>query len=947
MRPPALIVSVLMALSVLAAVPAAASADPVGSVNPFIGTQNNPNASYPPFGKGYGNTFPGATTPFGMVQFSPDTYNTASGADNWGGYEYPANQIRGFSLTHLDGTGCEGSFGFHDLPFMPYTGSLNSNGSLPSSPATNAATYRSGFSHSTESASPGRYGVTLANGAKVELTATARTGMARFTFPAGKPATVLLNAGGSANGNSASSVSVSGNTVTGSARTTGTCGGGSYTVYFSARFDQAVSNFGTWNGGTVTARGASASGANTGTYLTFPAGSTVTVRVGLSYVRTANATANVAAENPSASFDTVAANASTVWAAKLGAVRTTGGSATQQSIFYTALYHALLHPNVFDDSNGEYLGMDGATHTVAAGHHQYANFSGWDVYRSEVQLITLLFPNVGSDMAQSLVNDASQAGSWYNWPYANVPVNIMNGDSLQSVVSSIYSFGGTGFDAAGALSSMVTTQSLPATRTIRGGLYEYAGTGYIPRGTGNVWGPAATTLEYAIDDFGIAQLAGRLGDSTNYAAFMQRAQNWQNLFSPATKSITPRYQNGQFATDYNLNTDNNDQYVEGTGTQYSWMVPQNIAALVAKMGGNAAVSSRLDTFFSQLNAGVVNGAYAWLTNEPTIGTPYLYDFVGAPSKTQALVRRVLSSLFTNAPNGLQGNDDLGELSASYVWGALGMYPSVTGRAELALASPIFTQAVITRDNGKVLTLNAPSTSDANQYVSALAVNGVGQSRTWLPESFVANGGTVDFTMTGAPTSWGAGAGDAPPSFSDGQNGFNNIGASNDGSATTANLDSSGHSYSTQALSAAGINPGGTVNANGMSFTWPSAAAGKPNNWLVNGQVIDLGGRSAARISFLGSASNGPATGTATVTYTDGSTSSVSITMTDWAVGTPQAGDTVAATLGHWNAADGSSLQTYLFATTPASLTAGKQVRSVTLPASTNQGAMHIFAVSAS
>ena len=920
--------------------------DPTTYVNPFIGTQNNPNATYTPFGTGYGNDSPAATTPFGMVQWGPDTFNsqiTGTSTGNWGGYEYDADQIRGFSLNRLSGTGCETSYGFHDVPFIPFTGALNSNGTLPASPATSPATYRQPFSHSAESASPGYYGVTLNNGAKVELTATARTGMGRFTFPAGQPASLLVNAGGSVNGTSASSVTISGNTVSGSATTTGTCGGGSYTVYFSAQFDQPFTHIGTWSGGTVSANSTSASN-NAGAYVAFASGVTVNVRVGLSYVSTSNAQGNVAAENASATFDTVSAAARQAWYNKLRAIRVDGGTDTQLRVFYTALYHALLNPNVFDDSNGQYIGMDGVVHTLPAGRHQYANFSGWDIYRSESQLITLLFPDIGSDLNQSLVNDAAQTGRWYNWPYANRPINIMNGDSLQSVVASIHAFGGTNYDSQSALTSMVTTQSLPATQTIRGGLYEFAGAGYVPRGTTNVWGPAATTLEYSIDDFGIAQLASRLGDQTHYTQFMQRAQNWQNLFNPATLSIHPRDPNGVFVAGYNLNDDNNDQFVEGTGTQYSWLVPQNVRALFDKMGGNAAVVTRLDNFFTNLNAGVHNGAYAWLTNEPTEQTPWLYPWAGRPDRTDNVVRRALSQLYTNTPQGLQGNDDLGQVSSWYVWGALGLYPAIPGRAELIIGSPIFTQAVVTRSNGATITVNAPATSATNQYVTAADVNGVSQTRSWLPESFI-GGGTLNLTMAASAGSWGTGAADAPPSFGDYQNGFNNIATSADGSSTTANFDSQGYSYSAQALATAGIRPGSTVTAAGMSFVWPDVPAGSPNSWLVNGQTVNLGGVAASKLSFLGAAGNGPSTGTVTITYTDGTTGTASITLGDWCQ-SAVTGDTTAATAAYRNSPSGTqSTACSVFATNPITLAAGKSVQSVTLPASTDQGLMHIFAIS--
>jgi predicted alpha-1,2-mannosidase len=932
---------------------AAPVSDPVSHVRPFVGTLNNPDATFVPFGKGYGNTFPGAAVPFGMVQFSPDTHNSALGGDttrgNWGGYEYDADQIGGFSLTHLSGTGCEGSFGFHDVPFMPFTGALNTDGTLPASPATSPQTYRSTFRHDAEAASPGFYGVRLDNGAKVELTATQRTGVGKFAFPKGKPATLLVNASGSVNGTTASTVTIAGRTISGAATTTGTCGSGPYTVYFHATFDQPFTAHGTWLGEKVTAKSATATAtdkAGAGAYVEFAPGARVIAHVGLSYTKPQNAAANLAAEHPNSDFATVRTAARRAWKDALGTIAITGGTPAQRQTFYTALYHSLLHPNIFDDANGEYLGMDNKVHRVRAGRHQYANFSGWDIYHDQVQLVTLLFPAVGADLGQSLVNNAVQSGRWYNWPHANVGVNIMNGDSLQSALASIYAFGGKDFDAKTGLKTMVDTQRLPGEKTVRGGLSEFVGAGYLPRGAANVWGPGATTLEYAIDDFGIGQLARRLGDKAAYAEFQQRAQNWQNLFNPATKSIHPRDRDGAFPA-YNLDDDNNDQFVEGTGSQYTWLVPHNVRGLFDKMGGNDAAAAKLDTFFTKLNAGVHDGKYAWLTNEPTMHTPYLYNFAGKPAKTQATVRRALGELFSTEPNGLKGNDDLGALSSWYVWSAAGLYPAIPGRAELALTSPLFSEVAIRRHGtGKTLTISAPGAGKA-PYIAALKVNGAPSTKTWLPESVVTAGGRVKMTMAGAPTSWGTGRADAPPSFTDGQHAFNNIGVSDDGKANTANLDSSGHSLSAQALAAAGVKPGGPVTAAGVTFTWPKTKPGKPNNWLVAGQTVSVpGGATGKTLSLLGLATNGPATGTLTVTYTDGSASTHPITFGDWAVATPQPGNVLAATMDRWNSTGGDSLKSYLFAAEPIALAAGKSVRSVTLPASTDKGSMHIFAIAA-
>src|SRR3989440_5587683 len=505
------------------AIPAAA-ADLARNVNTFSGTQ----PGGPDFGTGGGaeNTFPGADVPFGMAQWSPDT---AIGQP--GGYFYPDNRIRGFSMTHFSGAGCDAA---EDLPFMPFIGQVTT------SPATDRARYMSTFSHAHEAAAPGYYGVTLDSGATMELTATQRSGLARITYPVTNQATLLVNASGSINGVMDAQVDIGTNTISGWATSGHFCGGGNvYRVYFSATFDKPFASVGTWHNdavssgatsvrsgpvrgtGTVnpskahtvgTHAATSVSGPGSGAFVTFDSSNnrTVNVRVGLSYVSVAGASANAKAEQGKKTFDAVAKAARSAWNARLGEIQVTGGTPDQLTILYTALYHCLLQPNVFSDSNGTYIGFDGMTHQAPAGHAQYANFSGWDVYRSEVQLLALLAPHEAGDIAQSMFNQAHQAGDvWDRWSQNNGFSGVMVGDPYHSILASMYAFGAT-FDAAGALASMVhgatTVQSPMVSYLERPGLADYQSLGYLP-------GDPSTTLEYTSADFGIAALADRLGDT--------------------------------------------------------------------------------------------------------------------------------------------------------------------------------------------------------------------------------------------------------------------------------------------------------------------------------------------------------------------------------------------------------------------------------------------------
>ncbi|KAA2252120.1 glycoside hydrolase family 92 protein [Solihabitans fulvus] len=749
--------------------------DPAQYVNPFVGTE----PGGPDFGTGggAGNTFPGADAPFGMVQWSPDTVTYQHG-----GYSYGDNRIRGFSLTHLSGAGC-GDFG--NIPFLPMLGST-------------PVGYNT-FSHANEAASPGAYAVTFDNGLKAELAATQRSGIARFTYPAGQTASLLIDAGKAFNAASGS-VTISGNTISGYSDSGGFCGAGNrYRVYFSASFDHPFSTTGVLAQGKLdTSRKsvqggapgvapvepktaqtqpppgstpkvtqhpettALASGAQAFVSFDTSSGPSVTGRVGLSFVSIANAASNASTEQSGQSFDAVRTAGRASWNDLLGRIAVGGGTADQLGVLYSGLYHSLLHPNVFSDVNGQYIGFDNQVHNAASGHAQYANFSGWDVYRSQVQLIALIAPQQAADIAQTTLNQAAQGGYADRWTVANGGTGVMVGDPLPIIAASIYAFGGTGFDAAGALSHAVSGSHDGRQRP---GYQQYDSLGYLPPGTGGTWGPTATTLEYTSADFAVAQLANRLGDTATYQSYLHRAQNWRDLVYSGGGYLQPRNADKSWP---GFSPTQTDSYVEGDAVQYTWMVPYNYRGLFDAMGGNASVVPRLDTFFTKLNDGP-NSQYAFLGNEPTLEAPWAYDYAGAAYRAQDVVRRVVTDLFKPVAGGLAGNDDLGEMSSWVVWGSLGLYPEAPGRAELALASPRFPSISINR-GGATITINAPGASDTNRYVQGLNVNGQATTKPWLTEDFVKAGGTLDYSLgSTANTSWGTAAADAPPSFDVGPN----------------------------------------------------------------------------------------------------------------------------------------------------------------------------------
>jgi len=762
--------------------------DPARYVDPLIGTAAG------------GNVFPGAVVPFGMVQWSPETTRgDHSRVAAPGGYAYDAPRARGFSLTHLSGTGCRGASG--DIPFYPHTGPIRSS---PSADSTDRF-YSARFAHANETAEAGYYQVRLQSGVNVELTATARTGIARYTFPAGDTATMLIRVSDTEIGSGDAEVHVDGaaHTVTGWVKSGNFCGyidpvsrHDYYTLYFVAEFDRAFDAIGTWENDTVlpdstTARGGTTygtdgypvNGLGSGAYVRFaPGGSpTVTVRTGISYVSVQNAAANLRKENPAGtSFEKVRAQARAAWNESLGQVRISGGTDVERRIFYTALYHSLLHPNLFSDVNGEYAGFDGAVHTVAAPQRaQYANFSGWDVYRSQLQLVTLLDPTVASDIAQSLLNQAEQNGGvWDRWTHNTGATHVMAGDPSAPSVAGIVAFGGTDFDVAGAYASLARAATVPTKLDLsdegcrvmcvgqRPSLDQWLSIHYIAARS-NSWGGAGETLEDVTADFALAELALHAGDSASHASFRERSGYWRNLFNPdATPEggyIQDRNADGTWAR---FDPASSRGFAEGSSAQYTWMIPFDAAGLFEAMGGDSIALHRLEAFFHNDDGSWaltrLGGLKAEMDNEPSIGAPWLYLFAGRPDRAQKIMHEVRTRLWSDRPDGIPGNDDLGAMSSWYVWAALGMYPYYPGRAELLLTSPLFPEAVIRRATGVTITVRA---TGRGRYVQGLQVSGRHSTRAWLPASFVAQGGELRFSLGDAPDPrWGMGPGDRPPSY---------------------------------------------------------------------------------------------------------------------------------------------------------------------------------------
>ena len=722
---------------VLAAVTAgpALVADPAAMVDPFIGTA------------GGFNMFPGPDMPFGMIQWSPESNNRHDG----GGYDHNDGNFRGFALTHMSGPGCPG---YGDIPILPITGGK---------PSGDPGTLLMPINHSQEQASPGYYSVMHGSGAQIrtELTSTMRTGSARLTYPSGSQASLLIKLLDSQTGVSAASATVNSTTeVSGSASSGAFCGSvDRYTVFFDIMFDHAITS-----SSIISVPGQQVS--PNSVFVSFGNTTSVQARIGISFVSVANARGNLAAENNSFNFDGVRSASRAAWTTMLNKIQINGGTTSQQRLFYTALYHSLLHPNVVSDSNGQYMGFDGAAKTLSSGQQaQYGTYSGWDIYRTQAQLSALLAPQQMSDSATSMLNDAAQGVGLPKWATVGGESYEMVGDPGTAIIADYFAFGARNFNTSQALSVMRNEANNQT--NIRPGLNLEKQFGYIPedatnQGCCNFNGSVGTLLEYNIADMALSRYAAAMGDTATAGAMATRAQNWRNILNPANKFLSPKRTNGTFI---NVNpTDFGPGFVEGTAAQYRFLVPFNQHGLAMALGGNAATNSLLDHFLSAVDPNADDTAA--MHNEVDIGMQYFYDWTGQPAKTQEAAHRV-RMMFHDNPDTMGDNDDLGAMSASIVWQYLGMYPVTPGTGDLIFSSPVFPTAIVHLANGNSITINAPGASESNFFIQSQNINGSPSTRLFLPASMLTSGATIDDVMGSSPSSWGTGANDAPPSYDGG------------------------------------------------------------------------------------------------------------------------------------------------------------------------------------
>lgn len=744
----------IIALLLSTPLAARAQTSPIESIDPFIGTGVE------------GHTFPGAVAPFGMVQLSPDTDTSCIVRDCYAhaaGYRYEDTTIVGFSHTHFSGAG-HSDLG--DILVMPVSGDT-----VPLEPGTiEAPGYRSRFDHANEIASPGYYAVTLDGPAvRAELTAGTRIGVHRYTFARNSAAHLVVDLRSSLY-NYPGKVLWSGlhlhpdGTLTGFRETRGWAPGRK--LFFAMRFSaplvgHALLNQETdvvYRGFQPPGRGSDAAPERLGRALVARLDfgrldRTLEVRVALSGVDEAGAIANLDAEP--GDFDAVRARAEAAWREALGAVEIEAPDVMRTSV-YTALYHALLAPSVWSDADGRYRGPDDQIH-AADGFTFRSTFSLWDTFRAEHPLLTLIQPEqTTSDIVNSLVasQQVSPHGILPVWQFAGRETWTMIGYHSVSVISDAYMKGFRGFDANAALDAMVAS----AEYAPYGGLGDYMRLGYVP--IDREPEAASKTVEYAYDDWAIARMARAMGRTDVAARFERRARNWRNSFDTRSGWLRARLASGAFREPFDPTAINyGSDYTEGNAWQYSWFVPHDQAGLFRILGGDARAIAKLDAMFdydvSTLDyshaediAGLI-GQYIH-GNEPSHHVAYLYVYAGAPWRTQERLRQIVESQYSATPNGLSGNDDVGQMSAWLVFTALGFYPVAPGSNEYVIGRPFVSRAVLNLHNGRRFTVTADGLSETNGYVQSASLNGVPLERSYILDSEIRAGGELRFVMGPTP-----------------------------------------------------------------------------------------------------------------------------------------------------------------------------------------------------
>jgi predicted alpha-1,2-mannosidase len=716
----------------------------IADVDPFVGTENG------------GNIVPGAQVPFGFVHVSPDTVNP-----NTAGYN-PYENILGFSQTHVSGTGGASKYG--NFLATPLVGKLRVN--------------NLGSPKTEEAASPGYYTVRLTRSdVKAELTATRLVAMHRYNYPSSKLSHVLIEASSVVQPETGKDAIknphpvdcwvrvIAPNRIEGSGNFIGGWNQSPYTIHFSAEFDRPFAAFGTWRDnliepGTV----AAANEGRVGAYATFDTTNkqTVQMKMGVSFISPEKARANLLQEIPAWDFDAVRRNAESAWESVLAQIKIEGGTPEQRKIFYTALYHSHYMPH---DLTGENAWWN-------SDEPHYEDFYAiWDTFRTHFPLLLLIQPERHRDMLRSLVDTYVHTGWMPDSRIAGANGMTQGGSNGDVVIADAMTKSVAGIDYGKAYEALVKNAEVDSPRPLYEGraLAEYKRLGYVsmnyPRST-------SRTVEYAYDDFCIAQVARALDRTADAQKYLERSKNWLNVWSDETRSARPRYADGRWLASFEASHFYPDKdfsywdapFYEGSGYIYGTYVPHDVQGLINKLGDDERFIAWLDTFFRNpptRDPAFNNGLYNH-NNEPNFLAAFLYVHAGHPERTQERVRHILNSEYMTGRGGLPGNDDSGAMSSWYVWGVMGLYPNA-GQPFYYICSPLFQRSTISLGGGRSFIIEAPETSATNLYVQSATLNGRALDRAWLKHEEIARGGRLELRMGPTPATWGRD--NRPPSMS--------------------------------------------------------------------------------------------------------------------------------------------------------------------------------------
>ena len=718
------------ATTALAVVACGGSGDYVSKVDPYIGSG------------GHGHVFVGANVPNGMIQVGPQ--NIPKGWDWCSGYHYSDSIVIGFTHTHLSGTGCAD---LGDILLMPYTGDVRTSRGSQEDISGSCSSY---YSHDNETVRPGYYSLTMDNGIGVELTATERVALHRYTYPAGQTPRLLINLH-EGNGDTAYETSltkVDDYTIEGYRFSSGWS---RHKVYFCLRTEQPIASIALFEGDapaadkseTITGRGVKG-------VVTFADDPTqVALRVAISSISCQNARLNMDAETDGFQFAKVERQATDKWNRRLSQIKVEGGDPRTEKIFYTALYHAMIAPTIYCDVNGQYRGIDDKVRT-ADGWTNYSCFSLWDTYRTLNPLLTILSPSMVNDIVRSLPI----------WTLVGGETNCMPGYSSVPIIADAYMKGIRGYDAGKALDAMVATATNPA----QNGVPYLLEKGYIP--CDKVHEATSIALEYAADDWGTALMAKEMGRTDLYEEYMRRGHAYETYFDRTLNYIRPKMDDGSWRTPYDpfKSVHSVGDFTEGTGWQYTFFVPQHPEGLIALMGGDDAFVTKLDSLFSVEGdmgaeassdiSGLI-GQYAH-GNEPSHHVAYLYPYAGQQWKTAEKVRYIDREFYTDSPDGIIGNEDCGQMSAWYIMSAMGFYQVNPSNGVFVFGSPLFPSLTLRLENGRSFTVTAEGNSDTNIYIQSATLNGQPYEKSYITYDDIMAGGELHFVMGDKPNkSFGA------------------------------------------------------------------------------------------------------------------------------------------------------------------------------------------------